>query len=70
MKIKMTAANERRARNAKIALDTYGLEDGYGERLRDLLTDLRHWSDANSEDFYAALDMSYQHYLCERAGRL
>ena len=59
-------ANKRRARNAKIALATYGLEDD-AIRLRDLLTDLRHWSELSRVDFYSALDLSYQHYLCERA---
>jgi hypothetical protein len=42
----------------------YGDQDDY-ENLTDLLANLRHWSDAHGVDFYAALDMSYRHYLAE-----
>jgi hypothetical protein len=34
--------------------------------LRDLLTDIRHLSDANQLDFYQALDGSYEVYCEER----
>lgn len=32
-----------------------------------VLADMRHWCDLHSADFFAALDLSYQHYLEERA---
>lgn len=34
--------------------------------LRDLLTDLRHYSDAHGLDFFKALDGSYEVYCEER----
>lgn len=40
------------------------------EAVVDLLTNLRHYADAHSVDFFAALDTSYQHYLAEKKGVL
>ncbi len=42
-----------------------GLED-YESGLADALTNLRHFADRYSVDFFVQLDRSYRHYLAER----
>ncbi len=56
--------NSHRAKTFGKALESYGSGNPQ-EALIDLLTDARHWSDANGEDFYIALDASYDHYIHE-----
>lgn len=38
--------------------------------ITDLLTDLRHWCEANGVSFHDAVEMSSKHYEAERAGEL
>jgi len=41
-------------------------DDSPQQQLRDLLTDIRHYAEANKLDLYAAIDGSYDVYLEER----
>ena len=69
------SANENRVDRADHVLRLYAeiegseaYEDDAESLLCDLLTDLRHWADANGLDIYRGLDMSYTHYLAESNG--
>ncbi len=57
--------NADRAERCQQALETYNDAWDFRSNLIDLLTDARHWCDANTES-YAELDrIAYQHYLAE-----
>lgn len=43
------------------------IEEGHKVFLAAMLADVRHWCDSNQVDFHGACDLSYQHYLDERA---
>jgi len=51
----------------EVVLKRYAAEGATKQcALRDLLTDIRHLSDANELDFFQALDGSYEVYCEER----
>lgn len=67
--------NDRRAQRIDALLIAYNkIVDNYSDGsnadhldLACILADMRHWCDERGADFYAALDLSYRHYLEERA---
>lgn len=69
----MNSDNDRRISTAKKMLKARGARgvDPYDNRanLTDMLTDLRHWADAMCIDFHRCSDLSYNHYLEEKANR-
>lgn len=65
------STNTNRILNATKMVDMFYNTEGQNlqESLTDLLTDLRHYTTERGVDFHKALDMSYQHYLAEKAGQ-
>ena len=63
----MKSAQKIAAKRLEPIVKTYEAEGTTKQcALRDLLTDLRHYSDANDLDFFKALDGSYEVYCEER----
>lgn len=67
--------NEQRALRIDALFATYNEITDYDSDDSDIdhlslacvLADMRHWCNLHNVDFFAALDLSYQHYLEERA---
>jgi hypothetical protein len=62
--------NDSRSEWAGAALSAFMRESGTDQEdaLVDLLADLLHWTDRNSQDFDAALERARGHYEAETAG--